>query len=352
MYRRSAAAYDAAARRVLQSGRVVLGPEVDSFERSFAAYVGSRYAVGVASGTDALELSLRAVGVDHGDEVITVANAGIPPLAAILACGAQPRFVDVDPLRLLIDPEQVEGAITPRTRAVLAVHLYGQLAPVQALATICRAGGIALVEDCAHAHGLRDAGRHVGRFGAVAGFSFYPTKNLGAFGDGGACVTDDAEVAARLRELRVYGTDANGIPRRVGINSRLDELQAAFLSIGLRSLEEQVERRRHLARIYTRELAGSRVVPLPRDHDADAFHLYVVRTSSRAEVESDLEAAEIGCKRHYDPPLHRFAVLTGAPPSPELPHTEAACREVLSLPLHPGLRDEQIVRIAARAGGR
>lgn len=342
------AGIDEAIRRVLDSGTVVLGPEVEAFEYEFARYTGAQHAVGVASGTDALALALRAVGVESGDEVLTVANAGVPVGAAIRAVGAVPRYVDVDPDHLLIDPAAVASSVTSHTRALLVVHLYGQPLPMGDLVECAARQSLPLVEDCAHAHGLRIDGRHVGTFGAVGCFSFYPTKNLGAVGDAGACITNDDQRAHALRQLRVYGADSAGSVAVAGVNSRLDALQAAILRVLLQDLDVNIATRRKLAALYDDLLDGSEIVPLARDVAIDAYHLYVVRHPDPRRLIRALAAVGIGAKSHYPLPLHRmpaFAAAGIAPP--ELPHTEAACARVLSLPLYPGLDESDVERVVA-----
>jgi hypothetical protein len=227
-YERHRAEFDAAIARVLASGQLILGPEVRAFEEEFAGYVDAALGVGVASGTDALVLALRALGIGPGDEVITVANAGVPPVAAIRAAGATPRFVDVHPDTLLLDPGGLERACSERTRCILPVHLYGHPVEMDAILDFARSRGLRVVEDCAQAHGARHRGKPVGGFGEIGCFSFYPTKNLGAFGDAGMCVTDDPKLAESLRMLRMYGFRDDRHAHREGLNSRLDELQAAI----------------------------------------------------------------------------------------------------------------------------
>lgn len=346
---------DAAIARVLASGRLVLGPEVAAFEREFAAYTGCAHAVGVASGTDAVELALRGLGIGPGDEVLSVANAGAPPVAAIRAAGATPRFVDVTPGPLLVDPQRLAAALGPRTRAVLAVHLYGQAAPLGEIVEFATAHRLHLIEDCAQAHGARHGGRHVGGFGRVGCFSFYPTKNLGAFGDGGMCVSDDPELDRRLRRLRQYGFDDDRHAHEEGLNSRLDELQAAILRVRLAHLDEALRERRRIAAEYTRGLAGSgfetTAVASPDEH---AFHLYVVRTARRDRVIAELERRGVGYGIHYPVPAHlmqAYGFLGYARGS--LPVTERACDEVLSLPLYEGLGSQAVGEVleALRAAG-
>jgi aminotransferase EvaB len=339
---------DAAVNRVLDSGRLILGAEVEALEREFARYVGVSHAVGVGSGTDALTLAMLALGIGRGDEVLTVANAGVPSVAAIRAAGATPRFVDVRPDTLLIDPDGIEAAISPETRCILPVHLYGQAAEIDAIAEIAARHDLAVVEDCAQAHGASYAGRHVGGRGRIGCFSFYPTKNVGAYGDGGLCVTGDGELDRRLRALRMYGFDETRHARVEGRNSRLDELQAAILRAKLGHLDETLEERRRLARAYTERLEGSAVtLPRVRPPATHAWHLFVVRVPDRARAVEALTAAGVGHGVHYPEPVHRMeAYRFLGYVEGDLPVTEQACRSVLSLPLYPGLEDEAPERAA------
>ncbi|MEE8410997.1 MAG: DegT/DnrJ/EryC1/StrS family aminotransferase [Acidobacteriota bacterium] len=337
-----------AIQRVLESGRLILGPEVEAFEREFALAMGAGGAVGVASGTDAIVLALRVLGIGPGDEVITTANAGVPPVAAIRAAGATPVFVDVDPGTLSIDPRAVAGALGPRSACILAVHLYGFPAALDAILEAADAAGVPVVEDCAQAHGARWNGRPVGTHGTLGCFSFYPTKNLGAFGDGGMVIGNDPDLLQRLRRERVYGWE-EGTRRSVaeGLNSRLDELQAAMLRVKLPHLAAVNAERRALAARYSELLSGApgRIVQ-PPDGSEPVFHLYVVRCDERSRWSAALEAAGIGYGLHYEHPVHTMeayaflGVGRGA-----LPHTEAACDSVLSIPLYPGMDDEVFDRI-------
>jgi dTDP-4-amino-4,6-dideoxygalactose transaminase len=348
-YERHKQEIDQAIERVLRSGQLVLGPEVESFEREFADAVGAVGTVGVNSGTDALTLALRALEIGPGDEVITVANAGVPPVAAIRAVGASPRFVDVHPGTLLLDVSALEAALTPRTRCVLPVHLYGQPAPLDPICAFAREQGLRVVEDCAQAHGAHYRGRHVGTFGDVGCFSFYPTKNLGAFGDGGACVSGDPELIERIRPLRMYGFRNDRHAHREGVNSRLDELQAAILRVKLAHLDESVADRRELAELYLKGLADSWLQPLERAADGrHAYHLFVVRSEDRAAAIEALERGGIGYGVQYPEPVHRMeAYRFMGYRAGDLPVTERAADRVLSLPLYPGLpvaAVEQVLR--------
>lgn len=338
---------DDAIRRVLDSGQLILGPEVRAFEQEFAAYVGVPGAVGVNSGTDALILALRSLGVGSDAEVITVANAGVPPVAAIRAAGATPRFVDVDPETLLMDPAQLEGARTERTRCVLPVHLYGQPAPLAPILEFAERHGLGVIEDCAQAHGASYCGAHVGGFGSVGCFSFYPTKNLGAFGDGGLCVCRDPDLEQRLRALRNYGFRDDRHAHFEGLNSRLDEIQAAVLRVKLRRLSRAIEVRRELAQGYIEGLAGSPYRPVELTPDGEhAFHLLVVRAPDRPRLIEHLNRAEIGFGIHYPEPVHLMEAYSFLGyRAGDLPVTEKACETVISLPLFPGLEAGEVEQV-------
>jgi dTDP-4-amino-4,6-dideoxygalactose transaminase len=330
---------DSAIARVLASGRLILGAEGEGLEKEFARYTGTVAAVGVNSGTDAISLALRALDVGAGDEVITVANAGAPPVAAIRAAGATPRFVDVSPDSLVMDPGQLGSALSSRTRCLLPVHLYGYPASMDRIVGFAERHGLYVVEDCAQAHGASAGGRHVGGFGDVGCFSFYPTKNLGAFGDGGMCVTKHAEIAKRLRRLRQYGFEDDRHAHSEGVNSRLDELQAAILRVRLRHLDESLRERRRVAGEYLRGLEGSSFrIPATAAEGEHAYHLFVVQAPDRDRIVERLEDRRIGFGIHYPDPAHlmeAYGFLGYGAGS--LPVTERASREVLSLPLYEGL---------------
>jgi len=354
---------DAAIARVVASGRFVLGPEVEAFEREFAARLGIRAAVGVGSGTDALILALRAVGVGSGDEVITVGNAGFPTVAAIRAIGARAVLVDVDARTLLLDPARLEAARTPATRAIVPVHLYGQCADMAAIGAFADLHALAVVEDAAQAHGATCGGRPAGTFGRIGCFSFYPTKNLGALGDGGAAVTGDPALEERLRRLRTYGwLDDRAHPGLEGVNSRLDELQAAVLRVKLAHLDDALAERRALAERYTAALGGSErsdgsarsnpFLPVEAPGRRHAWHLYVVRPRDRARATAALDRAGIGWGVHYPTAVHENpAYAAGVRVAGDLRVTERACRTVLSLPLWPGLGAEQADAVAGALAG-
>jgi dTDP-4-amino-4,6-dideoxygalactose transaminase len=347
-YKRHAREIDAAIGRVLISGHVILGPEVESFEREFAAYVGAGQAVGVKSGTDALIIALRALGIGPQDEVITVANTAVATVAAIRAAGAVPRFVDVDPQTLLIDLAQLDSSIGPATRGIVPVHLYGNPVDMRRLMHIARAHALPVIADCAHAHGARLDGRHVGTMADIGCFSFYPTKNLGAFGDAGICTTNDARLAAQMRRIRMYGFEGDRIAHCEGLCSRLDELQAAILRVKLRHLEEALGTRRRLAGEYSRRLANSDfVLPVATSGGTHAFHQYVVRTAFREAVVDELQRAGIGYGIHYPMPVHLMPAYAwlGCERG-DLPVTETAAAQVLSLPLHGGMTGRDIEEVA------
>jgi aminotransferase EvaB len=331
--------------RVLGRGWFILGPEVEAFETEFASFCGTSDAIGVASGTDALELAIRAAGVRPGAEVATAANAGMYGTTAILLAGARPLFVDVDPGTMNMDPAALRKAISAETAAVIVTHLYGKLAPVEELAAVAAEHGVPVIEDCAHSHGAERNGRRSGSFGALGCFSFYPTKNLGAAGDAGAIVTSDAELAGRVRKLRQYGwtgkyrSDMDG-----GRNSRLDEIQAAVLREKLPFLQGWNARRREIACAYNRAFAGTGLL-LPGDPGNLDYvgHLYVIRSAERARIRAALEGAGIGTDIHFPLPDHLQESLRGVDfRRTPLPVTEACAEEVLTLPCFPEMTDDEV----------
>ena len=350
---------DEAIRQTLDSGRYILGGQVSEFEREFAAYLGAKRCAGVADGTDALHLALRAVGVGAGDVVITVAHTAVAAVAAVEMAGASPLLVDIDPATFTISPEAVEDAIRNyrdrphinRIRAILPVHLYGRPADMRAICDIARRYDLKVVEDCAQAHGAkiqRMGGIKVGGFGDAAAFSFYPTKNLGALGDGGAVVTNDAEVAERVALLREYGWRERYVSDQPGFNSRLDELQAAILRVKLKYLDEENARRREIARIYDDRLAPTSLRLPERPIGVESvYHQYVARCDERDGLREHLREQGVGTLVHYPVPVHlqpayrnRVPVHRGA-----MPETEQAARQVLSLPMHAQLSDAQVERV-------
>ena len=344
---------DAAVRHVLETTAFIMGPDVAEFEREFARFCGAKHAIGVASGTDALHLTLRACDVGPGDEVITTPFTFIATAEAISMCGARPVFVDIDPRTYNLDVSLVEEAISPRTKAILPVHLYGQPADVDPLLDIARRHSLFLVEDAAQAHGAGYRGRRVGTLADAACFSFYPGKNLGAYGDAGAVTTDDAELAATVRMLRDHGRRDKYEHLLIGFGSRLDTLQAAVLRVKLPHLEDWNARRRAIAARYDELLEGTRVArPLRPDWADPVYHLYVVRTADRAQLQRRLKEAGISSGVHYPIPLHLQPAYRGLGYAPgAFPHAERAAAEVLSLPVFPELSDDDVGRVAASVRG-
>lgn len=339
---------DAAITRVLESGRYILGPEVAAFERELAAYVGVAHGIGVGSGTEALHLALRACGIGPGDEVITVAHTAVATVAAIELAGATPVFADIDPGTYTLDPERLEAAIGPRTKAVIAVHLYGHPADLAPLAEIAKRRGLRLVEDCAQAHGARYRGRVVGSYGDIAAFSFYPTKNLGAIGDGGLVATADAGLAERARLLREYGWAERYVSDVPGWNTRLDELQAAILRVKLRHLDDDNAARSRIATLYRTLLEGADLVlPIERAGARHAYHLFVARSARRDALLAHLERLGVRALVHYPVPVHlQPAYRDRLRGRDALPETEAAALHVLSLPMYPELAEQDVRRVA------
>ncbi|MGE0362351.1 MAG: DegT/DnrJ/EryC1/StrS family aminotransferase [Vicinamibacterales bacterium] len=332
------AAIEAAIARVLDSGWFVLGPEVAAFESEFAAAAGARHAVGVNTGTDAIALALRGLGIGPGDEVITSPLSAAYSALAIDMTGARPVFADLDPARLTLDPRAVAAAVTPRTRAVLPVHLYGQAADMDGIAAVAAAHRLAVVEDACQAHGATVAGRPVGRGSAAAAFSFYPTKNLGALGDGGAVTTDDPALAERVRRLRNGGQSSRYHHDETGVNSRLDELQAAILRARLPRLAAATAARRRLAARYRSALAGA-AVTVPAEHDpGHVYHLFPVLTGERDRFQAHLAAHGIETLVHYPVPIPRQPAARSWSPAP-CPLANEVCDRVVSLPLYPSLAD-------------
>lgn len=334
--------------RVAASHWYVLGQEVEAFEREFAAYVGMPHCVTVASGTDALELALRAAGVERGKGVVMAANAGFYGSAAAHAIGAQPLYVDVAQDTLTLCPSALEAALALSPAAVILTHLYGQMGEVERIAGLCAAAGVPLIEDCAQAHGAARRGRQAGAFGDFACFSFYPTKNLGAIGDGGAVLARNAAAANRLRQLRQYGwSEKYVVAMAGGCNSRLDELQAAVLRAKLPLLAAHNQRRRTIAQRYNEAFAGLPLI-LPSSLDSDyVAHLYVVRSGRRDALRAHLAGLGVASDIHYPLPDHRQPAYPGARCCGSLAVTEQACAEALSLPCHPGLGDDEQARVIA-----
>lgn len=335
---------DAAVARVLDSGTFILGPEVEAFEREFAAAVGAGHAVGVANGTEAITIALRALGVGPGDEVVCPSFTFYASAEAIPPTGARPVFCDVDPETMLVTPETVRAALTPRTKAVIAVHLFGNVADVAGIEAL----GVPVLEDAAQAAGSTGPEGRPGALGTIATFSFYPSKNLGAFGDGGAVTTGDAALADAVRTLRFHGSRDKVGYEQVGYNSRLDELQAAILRVQLPHLEAWADGRRAAGRAYAEEGLGDHVaLPAATPGSAPAWHLYVVR-SPRADALADaLAGAGIGARPYYRTPVHRQPPMAPYAPSAPLPGTDAAAAEHLALPMSAVLSRGQVREVVA-----
>jgi len=338
-------AIDAAIRRVVERGWYVLGPEIDAFERSFAAACGAAHAVGVGTGTDAIAIILRGLGIGAGDEVITTPVSAAYTALACMMTGARPVFADIDPRRLTIDPAAIEAAITPRTAAILPVHLYGQPADMPAIMAVAGARGLAVVEDCCQAHLATCEGRPVGSFGAAAAYSFYPTKNLGALGDGGAITTGDAALAEKLRRIRNGGQTDRYRHGEMGVNSRLDEMQAAILSARLPLLPAWTAARRAHAAAYRRLLAGAGIEVPPECDAGHVYHLFPVLSPRRDELQAALRADGIETLIHYPVPIPRQPALRDEAPA-ICPEADRVCAQVFSLPMHPGLSEDDLRLVA------
>ena len=334
---------------VIASNAFILGPQVGDFESEFAAFVGVSHCIGVGSGTDALELGLRAMGIGEGDEVIVPANTFIASALAVVRAGARPVLVDVDSTHSLIDPEAVSASVTDRTRAIMPVHLYGQMAPMDALEALAGERSLQIIEDAAQSQGARQGGRSAGSIGAVSATSFYPGKNIGPFGDAGAVLTDDGAIAEAAGRLRNWGSDVKYHHPEIGFNTRLDTLQAVVLAAKLGRLAGWNQLRRDAAARYEALLSGCEGVVLPQvaPGNEHVWHLYTVRVAERDRVLAAMNAAGIGAGIHYPVPIH----LQGAFSSMGLgtgsfPEAERSANEVLSLPLFPGITEEQQTRVA------
>ncbi len=341
-------------RRVLKRGQFILGPEVGRFEQGFARFCRTRCGVGVASGTDALELALRAVGVKPGDLVATVSLTFLATADAILHIGARPLFVEIDPVTYTLDPKDLEKRIhrlsvpeKRRLKAILPVHLYGHPCDMDSIRAVAQRHRLAVVEDCAQAAGAQWRGRPVGGLGDAGCFSFFPSKNLGAFGDAGMVVTNSSAYAEKFRSLRVHGRGKGDLQVMLGRNSRLDELQAAILRVKLRHLRTWTARRRSLAQAYTQRLSGLKGISCPIEAPGarHAYHLYVIRSPRRDAIRRSLEKRGIGARIYYPVPLHHQPLHRKSSAGLRLPETEAACREVLALPLFPELRLDELRRV-------
>lgn len=333
---------DAAVNRVLDSGWYILGEEVDAFESEFASYCEISHCIGVGNGTDAIELALRALGLGVGDEVITVSHTAVATVSAIECAGCSPVFVDIDPSTFTMDPAALAGAISNKTKAIIPVHLYGHPVDMDRVLTFAEEYGLFVVEDCAQAHGARYKGKRVGSLGHVGCFSFYPTKNLGALGDGGAVVTDDPELADTMRSIREYGWDSGRNSLLAGMNTRLDALQAAILRVKLAHLDQDNSVRRSIALSYANKMdeIDGLILPEVVGDVEHVYHLYVVRVRDRDQVLDMVNNHGIGVGIHYPLPVH----LQGAYHSTEnsLPQTESVYSDIISLPMYPELSKEEV----------
>jgi dTDP-4-amino-4,6-dideoxygalactose transaminase len=333
---------------VLESQHFVLGPQVKAFEHEFAAYTSSQYAIGVNTGTSALHLALLAAGVGPGDEVITVPFTFVASVASIVYTGARPVLVDIDPLSYTIDPARIEAAITPRTKAILPVHLYGRPADMDPILAIAHRHGLLVIEDAAQAHGAEYRGRRAGSLGDLGCFSFYPGKNLGAYGEGGAVTTNNPEFARAVRMLRDWGAETKYNHILKGYNFRLEEIQAAVLRVKLRHVQAWTTARRAHARRYSALLAGTPVVtPREMDDARHVYHIYAIRSNDRAGLQQSLTAAGVQTGIHYPIPVHLLPAHADLGYAPgDFPHSERAAAEVLSLPMYAELAAEQLQAVA------
>jgi|KBSSwiStaDraftv2_1062776.scaffolds.fasta_scaffold01573_14 dTDP-4-amino-4,6-dideoxygalactose transaminase len=335
---------DEAVRRVFEQGRYILGEEVRAFETAFASFVGVEHGIGVGSGTEALHVALAACGLGPGDEVVTVSHTAVATAAAIEMTGATPVLVDIEPDFYTLDPGRLNSVITERTRAIIPVHIYGQTVDLDPIMTIARERNLLVIEDCAQAHGASYRDRRAGSWGDIACFSFYPTKNLGAVGDGGMVVTSNSSLAERARLLREYGWSERYVSHLRGWNSRLDEIQAAILRVKLRYLESDNEARRRIAEKYREQLRHLEIeLPKTRAGVSHAFHLFVIRTARRDALQARLKEKGIGALVHYPVPVHQQPAYRGRLKGSDcLPETERAAAEILSLPMYPELGDAEI----------
>lgn len=333
--------------RVLNSGWLILGEEARSFEQEFSSYIGANFGVGLNSGTDALYLAVKALDIKNGNEVITVAHTFIADADAIVRNGAMPVFVDINPETYCIDVTQIEEKITSRTRAILPVHLYGHPADMDPIMALAKKYSLYVIEDACQAHGAEYKGRKVGSIGNIGCFSFYPTKNLGAYGDGGMVVTSNEKLADKIRMLRNYGQSDRYHHEFLGINSRLDEIQAAILRVKLKYLDRWNEKRRSLARLYSQFLQNTGVIlPVEKDYARHVYHLYVVRHKDRDKLQKHLADNGIQTLIHYPVPIHKQKSYATMGYTTDLPVTEQICGEILSLPMYPELRSSQVEHIA------
>jgi dTDP-4-amino-4,6-dideoxygalactose transaminase len=329
---------------VLKSGCFILGEETKKFEEEFSKYIGVKFGIGVNSGSDALYLAVKSLGISTGDEVITVSHTMISTVDAITRNGAKPIFVDIDPETYLMDVSKIEAKISDKTRAILPVHLYGQSVDISPLMEIAEKYGLYVIEDACQAHGAKYRNLKVGSIGDIGCFSFYPTKNLGAYGDGGMLTTNNKELADEMIKMRNYGQSAKYHHDFVGVNSRLDEIQAAILRSKLRHLNEWNEKRRKTAKLYTDLLSKTEVItPLEKDYAKHVYHLYVIRHKNRDKLQKYLLKHGVQTLVHYPIPVHNQRAYVR---SDKLPITEKICSEILSLPIYPWLKEDEVKTIS------
>ena len=337
-----------ATERVIRSGWWVLGNEVSSFEQEWASFIGTHQAIGVANGMDALEIGLRSLDIGKGDEVITTAMTAFATVLAILRTGATPVLADINPLTGILDIDSVERCITPQTRAVMIVHLYGQAAPMDVFTELCSNNDIYLIEDSAQAHGAKFNGQSIGSFGEFSGWSFYPTKNLGALGDAGAITTNSTEFANKAKILRNYGQSVRYYHSHIGMNSRLDELQAAILRERIKYLPTWTERRCHIAHTYSKEIQNSIItaLPLPDERERHVHHLFVIKSERREKLHAFLQEKGVQSLIHYPVPIHHQQPTCDLKIDPKgLSATEEHAQKALSIPCHPALDDNSVAQV-------
>ncbi len=333
--------------RVLNSGKLILGPESEAFEEEFADFTGSRFCIGVNSGTSALIIAFMALGIGEGDEVITVSNTCVPTISAIEMTGAKPVFVDVKGSDLLIDIDKIAGAVSKRTKAIVPVHLWGNAVEMDKLTYVAKKYNLKVIEDCAQAAGTLYKGEHVGNFGNIGCFSFYPTKNLGAYGDAGAVVTDDGELARKVKMIRNYGYDKKGVTVIKGANFRISEIQSAILRVKLKHLSRWIERRREIAGFYINNVKNKKVkLPYVNGNVKHSFHQFVIRTGKRDDLCNRFDENGIEFGIHYPVPVHKMPYYSDRLKSEfGLKITEEASGEIISIPVHEALDDREINKI-------
>ncbi|MFQ5821522.1 MAG: DegT/DnrJ/EryC1/StrS family aminotransferase [Candidatus Heimdallarchaeota archaeon] len=335
-----------AIQRVLEKQWFILGEELEKFEQEFPNHIGAKYGIGVNSGSDALYLAVNSLGVGKGDEVITVSHTFISTVDAIVRNGAKPIFLDVDPETYTIDVTQIEKKITERTRAIIPVHLYGHPSDMDPIMEIAEEHNLFVIEDACQAHGAEYKSKKVGSIGHIGCFSFYPAKNLGAYGDAGMIVTNNEEMAGRLRMMRNYGQLKKYYHEFLGVNSRLDEIQAAILRVKLKHLDEWNEKRRKVARLYNEFLENSVVTPTQREYAKHVYHVYAIRHKNRDKLEEHLEKNGIQTLIHYPIPVHKQKAYLDLGFQLNLPVTEKICHEILSLPMHPWMNSDEVSTIS------